>query len=154
VIAEVVSTNALNAQEKGCRVVVDASCTAYVSGDRILLARALDNVLRNAIEFSPQGGHVDVCLQEVSGRAVVSVRDFGAGVPEAMLASIFEPFFRVDESRQESTGGLGLGLAIVHRAVQSHGGTVQATNAGPGLMVTITLPDMLMERAESPRSAA
>jgi two-component system sensor histidine kinase CpxA len=149
-----VSTNTLNAQQQRCRIVVDAPRSGYVSGDRALLVRALDNLLRNAIEFSPPGGQIDVSLREVSGRAVASVRDYGAGVPETMLASIFEPFFRVDESRQESTGGLGLGLTIVQRAVQSHGGSVQATNAAPGLMVTITLPDVVMERAESPRSAA
>jgi two-component system sensor histidine kinase CpxA len=71
-----------------------------------------------------------------------------------MLTSIFEPFFRVDNCRHASTGGVGLGLAIVQRAVQLHGGSVRATNAEPGLMVSITLPAVWPEAASLPRSAA
>jgi two-component system sensor histidine kinase CpxA len=111
-----------------------------VTGDRALLTRVLDNVLRNAIEYSLVDGRIDVEVRQDGGEAVVAVRDYGTGVPDSMLASIFEPFFRVDESRESSTGGLGLGLAIVKRTVLLHGGSVTARNAGPGLIITVRLP--------------
>jgi two-component system, OmpR family, sensor histidine kinase CpxA len=99
----------------------------------------LDNVLRNAIEYSPMDSRVDVELRQERGEAVLTVRDYGSGVPDLMLASIFEPFFRVDESRESSTGGLGLGLAIVRRTVLLHGGSVTASNAKPGLLIAVRL---------------
>jgi len=154
VIAEVVTTNALNAQEKRSRVVVTADSAPWVRGDRVLLVRALDNVLRNAIDYSHADSQIDIQLREEDSQVAISVRDRGPGVPDAMLADIFEPFFRVDESRHASTGGVGLGLAIVKRAVQFHGGTVRATNADPGLMVTVVLPAAKAPRAVLPRSAA
>jgi two-component system sensor histidine kinase CpxA len=111
-----------------------------VTGDRVLLARVLDNVLRNAIEYSPVDGRIEIEGRQEGGEAVLAVRDYGIGVPDSMLASIFEPFFRVDESRESSTGGLGLGLAIVKRTVSLHGGSVTADNAAPGLRITVRLP--------------
>jgi two-component system sensor histidine kinase CpxA len=68
------------------------------------------------------------------------VRDYGPGVPAGELARIFDPFYRVDESRDASAGGIGLGLAIARRAIQVHQGVIAADNANPGLRVTITLP--------------
>jgi two-component system sensor histidine kinase CpxA len=68
------------------------------------------------------------------------VRDYGPGVPEEALPKIFQPFFRVDDSRDSSTGGMGLGLAIAMRAVGLHNGQVRAENAHPGLRVSIELP--------------
>jgi signal transduction histidine kinase len=76
------------------------------------------------------------------------------GVPDEMLTNIFKPFFRVDDCRHASTGGVGLGLAIVQRAVQQHGGSVRATNADPGLMVSIMVPAVWPPAASLPRPAA
>jgi two-component system sensor histidine kinase CpxA len=140
-VEDVVETNRLNALEKRCRVTAAGSArSAAVIGDRDTLARVVDNVLRNAIEYSPADGRIDVEVLEDGGDVVLRVRDFGPGVPDSMLNSIFAPFFRVDESRESSTGGLGLGLAIVRRTVLLHGGSVTATNAAPGLLVTVRLP--------------
>lgn len=154
VAADVVATNALNAQEKRCRVLVAGAISQCVTGDRQLITRALDNVVRNAIEYSSPDSQIDILLADENGTAVVHVRDYGPGVPDKMLTNIFEPFFRVDECRQPSTGGIGLGLAIVERAVQLHGGSVRATNAQPGLRVSITLPAVWSEAVSLPRSAA
>ncbi|WP_372796687.1 ATP-binding protein [Litorivivens sp.] len=79
----------------------------------------------------------------------MTLRDHGSGVPEDMLHKIFLPFFRVDESRQRASGGHGLGLAISKRIVKSHNGRITASNAQPGLTVSITLPASL--RVEPPR---
>ena len=72
--------------------------------------------------------------------ATISVRDHGPGVPEPFLADIFKPFFRVEDDRSRSSGGVGLGLAIARRAVEVHHGRITARNAQPGLAITIELP--------------
>ena len=81
--------------------------------------------------------------EEGVGYAVISVRDFGPGVPEAALAKLFLPFYSVADARDRQSGGTGVGLAITDRAVNLHGGTVIASNAaGGGLLVEIRLPVM------------
>jgi two-component system sensor histidine kinase CpxA len=72
--------------------------------------------------------------------AVLTVRDHGPGVPEAELQHIFEPFYRVSEARERTSGGVGLGLSIAERTVKLHGGTIRAENVPGGLLVTIELP--------------
>jgi len=70
----------------------------------------------------------------------ISVRDYGPGVPRESLGDIFKPFYRVETDRNRSSGGMGLGLAIAHRAVEIHQGRMTASNANPGLMIRIELP--------------
>ena len=70
----------------------------------------------------------------------ISVRDYGEGVPEQELGRIFDPFYRVEDDRNRSSGGVGLGLAIARRAVELHKGTIRARNANPGLLLEISLP--------------
>jgi two-component system sensor histidine kinase CpxA len=112
-----------------------------VNGDPGLLRSAIENVVRNAIFYSGQGGHIDVRLRLDNGNAVLIVRDNGKGVPEEALALLFKPFYRVDDSRGTTTGGMGLGLAIVRNAVAVHGGTVNARNVSPnGLEMELRIP--------------
>jgi len=112
-------------------------------GDRELLWRALENLLRNALRHTdPERGVVLTLEAERNNRWVnLAVRDYGSGVPEAELEKIFEPFYRVQESRDRITGGHGLGLSIAANAVQRHGGRIKAQNAEDGgLVVQISLP--------------
>ncbi len=112
-----------------------------VTGDPGLLRSAIENIVRNALFYSGQGGTIDVRLRVEDSQAVLSVRDNGKGVPEEALPLLFKPFFRVDDSRGTTTGGMGLGLAIVRNAVAAHGGTVVARNIVPhGLEVEFRLP--------------
>ena len=112
-----------------------------VDGDPGLLRSAIENVVRNAIFYSGQGGIVDVRLRVVDSQAVLSVRDNGKGVPEETLSLLFKPFYRVDDSRGTTTGGMGLGLAIVRNAMAAHGGSVTAGNVMPhGLEVELRMP--------------
>lgn len=112
-----------------------------VNGDPGLLRSAIENVVRNAIFYSGQGGTIDVGLVVDDGHAVLTVRDNGKGVPEEALPLLFKPFYRVDDSRGTVTGGMGLGLAIVRNAVAAHGGTVIARNVTPhGLEVEFRIP--------------
>jgi two-component system sensor histidine kinase CpxA len=111
-------------------------------GDRELLWRAIENLLRNALRHTDPTRGVALRLNAARQSGVcISVRDFGPGVPEGELEKIFEPFYRVHESRDRNTGGHGLGLAIAAAAVRRHGGDLSAANAPDGgLIVTITLP--------------
>jgi two-component system, OmpR family, sensor histidine kinase CpxA len=139
-LREVVDDCAVEAEARGCRVCLEVSESLHFRGDRELLRRAMENIVRNAIRYAPEGTPVDVRLASSRDDAEISVRDYGPGVPETELPKIFRPFFRVDESRDSSTGGVGLGLAIAHRAVTVHHGTMTARNADPGLLVSIELP--------------
>ena len=122
-----------------------------VNGDAVLLRSAAENVVRNAIFYSGHGGKVDVRLAQENGTAIISVRDNGPGVPEAAIPLLFKPFYRVDDSRGTTTGGMGLGLAIVRNAVLVHGGSVTAANVAPhGLEVQLRLPAL----APSPGDAS
>jgi signal transduction histidine kinase len=115
--------------------------TVQVTGDPGLLRSAVENVVRNAIFYSGQGGKIDVRLRVEEGAAVLAVRDNGKGVPEDALPLLFKPFYRVDDARGATTGGTGLGLAIVRNAVAVHGGSVSARNVAPhGLEVELRLP--------------
>jgi signal transduction histidine kinase len=72
--------------------------------------------------------------------ATITIRDYGTGVPDEALTRIFNPFFRVDNDRSRTSGGVGLGLAIARRAIDLHRGHIEAQNAGPGLRVLIEVP--------------
>ena len=125
----------------GATIAYQDSGDIRLNGDDGLLRSAVENVVRNAIFYSGQEGKIEVRAGKVGDTAVVSVRDNGPGVPENALPLLFKPFYRVDDSRGTTTGGMGLGLAIVRNAVAVHGGTVSAKNVVPhGLEVELRLP--------------
>ena len=141
VVAEIVDDADFEARGSNRSVRFESADECTVMGIEQLLRRAIENVVRNAVQYTPEGTEVQVELRINSGDAVIAVRDRGAGVPESALTKIFHPFYRVDEARAREAGGVGLGLAIAERAVRLHGGKVTAANAnGGGLIVTITLP--------------
>jgi len=123
-----------------CRIACACSQNVSLTGDPELIRRAAENVLRNAIRYSPEGATVDVEVGTDSGFAQIRIADKGPGVPDADLTRIFEPFYRVDDSRTAATGGVGLGLAIATRAVRLHNGSIEACNLNPGFLVTIRIP--------------
>lgn len=111
-----------------------------VNGSAELLRSAVENVIRNAVRYTTENSAVEVSLDWKLDTAMLTVRDHGPGVPDADLKRIFEPFYRVSEARDRASGGAGLGLSIAERTVKLHGGTIEATNTGDGLLVTIRLP--------------
>jgi two-component system, OmpR family, sensor histidine kinase CpxA len=114
-----------------------------LEGDRDLLRGAFENVLRNAIRYSPQGTEIEVSQSILDGKSVqVLIRDHGPGVPESQLQAMFEPFVRISQDKQPTDNkGFGLGLTIVRRSLELDGGTVSARNAeGGGLEVRMLLP--------------
>lgn len=115
--------------------------SCQIVGDSELLRRAIENVLRNAIHYSANGGTIDVSLIRADSWVQVLVADRGPGVDENELAQLFRPFHRVSQARDRETGGYGLGLAIAAKAVQRHDGEITAANRqGGGLEVSIRLP--------------
>lgn len=125
------------ANGKSVKIVEAAQCR--VTGSEPLLQSAIENVLRNAVRYTNEGTTVEVSLKSVDGKAHVSIRDHGDGVPEDELGNLFRPFYRVGEARERKTGGIGLGLAIAEQAIRAHKGTIAAKNLGDGLLVEIKL---------------
>lgn len=124
-------------------ITFDNSCSYLFMGELRLIHRAIENVLRNALRYSPNDKMVIISLHNdpVLNKVYIDTKDNGPGVPEDQLAKIFNPFYRVDTARQKETGGYGLGLAIAKRAIELHGGEIQVKNRqGGGLMLRIILP--------------
>ena len=141
VIRELVDNADFEAAARGNSVVLMRCDLCMFNGENSdWLASAVENVVRNAVRFSPRDQRVEV-RQFVEKDAVnIQIRDYGPGVPEDDLAHLFEPFFRVDETRGGDNSGTGLGMAIAHACVGRYGGTIKAENADPGLRVIISLP--------------
>ena len=140
-IEEVVRDANFEGAAKGCTVRTLGAAKSSVNGSRELLRSAIENVLRNAVRYSPQGAPVDVAVERSDAGLTVSVRDQGPGVPESEVERIFEPFYRVAESRDRDTGGEGIGLAITSRVMKAHGGSARADNrADGGFEVRLSLP--------------
>jgi len=114
-----------------------------IQGDSSLLHSAIENIVRNAMHYTPSNSQVTIHISTHEKQATIMITDAGNGVPENSLAHLFEPFYRVDEARDRQSGGFGLGLSIAARAIQSHHGSIHADNAKTGgLRVSITLPIM------------
>jgi len=112
-----------------------------LSGDPVLLVRMVDNLVDNAIKFTPAGGHVAVRLWQEDGELVFEVADTGIGIPADQLDLIFERFYQVDGSVTRRYGGAGLGLALVKEIAKAHGGRVTVeSQVGQGSTFTIWLP--------------
>ncbi len=113
-----------------------------LDADLTRLAQVFGNLLANSAKYTGRGGSVRVAAQRREGSVVVTVRDNGAGIPADSIASIFDMFSQVDRPLERSSGGLGIGLALVKGLVEMHGGTVTAESAGEGLgsTFTVTLP--------------
>ncbi len=103
----------------------------HVDGDSTRLTQMFANILHNAAKYTADGGNIRVTLTDEDGAAVVRVRDIGQGISPELLPSIFEPFTQADQSLARSAGGLGIGLALVRRLSELHGGTVRANSEGP-----------------------
>ena len=139
-IEEIAGDTSIEASAKNCGINLNETQSVTLAGDPELLRRAIENVVRNAIRYAPEGTTVDIDLQAAGGLAKICVRDYGPGVPESALPRIFDVFYRVEEDRDRASGGVGLGLAIAKRAVELHHGKLYARNASPGLLVAIELP--------------
>ena len=126
---------------RGCRVSLDIPDTFLIWGNREQLSHALENVMRNALSYSPDGGNISVTMRQEGIFFIIAVQDSGPGVPEENLEDLFRPFFRVVESRERGKGGSGIGLAIAESVVRRHHGRIWAENRPEGgLSIFLKLP--------------
>lgn len=141
ILEEVIQDANFEAAAKPCAVRLGGSPAVTVRGNRELLQSAIENVLRNAIRYSPAGQCVDVIVARLRDEVEILIRDRGPGVPGGDLTRIFEPFYRVAEARDRDSGGEGIGLAITAQVLAAHGGGAEARNLPDGgLEVRLTLP--------------
>jgi two-component system sensor histidine kinase CpxA len=135
-VQEVAADAAFEARARNRSVVVREAAECIVTGFEELLRSAVENVVRNAVRYTAEGTAVEIALRRGDSRAFLTVRDHGPGVPESLLAKMFQPFQRAADSE-----GAGLGLAIAESAVAVHAGAIRARNAPDGgLIVEFELP--------------
>jgi len=118
---------------------------ALIAANVTQLHSAIENIVRNAIHYTPANSSIEIELNTSNLTHSLRVRDQGPGVPAEDLPHIFEPFYRVDQARNRKTGGYGIGLAIVNRVISSHNGTVEARNSQQGLELLVELPAATIE---------
>jgi two-component system sensor histidine kinase GlrK len=139
-VHEAAHAHELAAQAKGLRLVIDAE-QASVEADPEKLRSIVDNLISNAVKFTPAGGTITVCAREQAGEAVIEVLDTGPGVPVEERESIFNLFFRGQTNGSAvRVKGSGLGLAIARELVEAHGGHIAVVGGGAGGHFRVTLP--------------
>jgi PAS domain S-box-containing protein len=104
----------------------------HLSADVVRLSQVFGNLLHNASKFTDKGGHICLSAERQVDHVAVSVKDNGVGIPPDKIGSVFDMFTQVDKTLERSQGGLGIGLTLVKRLVELHGGTVEARSEGPG----------------------
>jgi len=125
----------------GAEIKINVPEDLRVMAEPELLLRAIGNILRNAMRYAAAAGPITISAVRDGAQVALSIEDCGPGIPQAALAQIFDPFYRVDTSRDRETGGVGLGLSIVKTCIESCGGTVRCENRDPrGLRVIAMLP--------------
>lgn len=128
------------AAQRGIEIVLEAG-DAEVAGDPVALRRIFMNLVENSVKYNREGGTVTLAVGAENGRATVSVRDTGIGIPAESLPRLFRRFYRVDGARSRESGGAGLGLAICRSFAEAHEGTIDvASEPGRGTTFTVRLP--------------
>ncbi len=144
-VADAIERHRAAAAARSIEVAAEAELAAEagqpirVRADRARIAQVLDNLVGNAIKYTPAGGRVSVSLTVRPGRGIISVRDTGPGLTPDQLTRVFERFYRVDPSRSRDAGGSGLGLAIAEALTEAMGGRIWATSSGPGKGATFSV---------------
>ena len=129
------------ASEKQIELAFDGAERLELLGDRTRLAQLLDNLVSNAIKFTPEGGRVGVRLTQYERRVVVGVSDTGMGISPEEQARLFQRFFRTSEATRRAIQGTGLGLTITKAIAEAHGGTIEVeSTVGVGTTFVVELP--------------
>jgi PAS domain S-box-containing protein len=128
-----------SAQSKEIELNADLPANVFISGDAARLQQVVLNLLTNAVKFTPLNGRVEIKLARIESNAEISVRDTGSGISAEFLPHVFERYEQADKTKTSRNSGLGLGLAIVRRIVELHGGTIRAESPGEGFGATFTV---------------
>ncbi|MEI6578754.1 MAG: ATP-binding protein, partial [Eubacteriales bacterium] len=127
-------------KNKNLQVSVEGQCS-NIQADKDRLSQVFINLLSNAVKYTPEGGNIKITVSETDRNVSIKFQDNGAGIDGEELPFVFERFYRADKSRNRSTGGSGIGLAIVKSIVTAHGGTVEVqSKLNEGTCFTVTLP--------------
>ena len=127
-----------------------------VDCDAVRITQVFSNLLNNAAKYTPVGGSIWITAVRDQGTAIVRIRDTGVGIPAEKLPRLFEMFYQADTSLDRPDSGLGIGLTLVHRLLEMHGGSVEASSAGPGQgsEFTVRLPVVDAQGSRAPVPAA
>ncbi|MDY0964002.1 response regulator [Massilia sp. CFBP9026] len=147
-VASCLETFRATGRTDGYRIAVDLA-TGWVDGDPTRLEQIVSNLLDNALKYTPSGGAIDIALARAGDDVVLSVRDSGVGIPPELLPQVFDVFVQGAISIDRSQGGLGIGLSLVRRLVELHGGSVGADSPGAGLGSSFTIRLPCAELAQS-----
>jgi signal transduction histidine kinase len=119
----------LDAQERNVKLAIEApNDPAIVYADIGLMQRVLENLIRNALKFTPAGGKISIRLDKKPGAVAVAIEDTGCGIPKEDLEHVFDRFYRAENATQESTSNAGLGLAIVRKILDLHGSRITVSS--------------------------
>jgi signal transduction histidine kinase len=135
------------ADDRDIELALETHAVPAVLGDERWLKQVFVNLLDNALRYTPRGGTVTVRLWTENRRVYVAVQDTGIGIARENLPHLFERFYRTDSARARDSGGTGLGLPIVQRIAEAHGGDVQVqSDVGMGSTFTLVLPVLVPEK--------
>ena len=141
VLSQVLAAHAVLAEGHDIRLALSVDGDPVTDADPLRLRQMLDNLVRNALRYTPAGGSVEVRAQQLGDRVTIDVVDTGVGIDAEDLPHVFDRFWRAEKSRNRETGGSGLGLSIVRRLAEAHGGSISVTSSpGVGSVFRVTLP--------------
>ena len=128
-------------KEKRLTVTVQDMTGIKMTGNRVMIYRAMSNLIENAAKYNRDGGRISVTAEAAKHDIKIRIKDTGIGIPAEDLPHIFEPFYRVDRSRSRAVGGAGLGLPLVRDIVEKHGGKIERESTpGEGTEITVEFP--------------
>ena len=135
-LGEAVSAHVAALREAGKLAAHEVTCAAeplVIRGDAARIEQIVGNLIGNALKYTPAGGRVHISVQRMEGEVVLEIADTGIGMPQDLLRRAFDLFVQGERTRDRAQGGLGIGLTLVRRLVELHGGRIEAHSAGPGL---------------------
>jgi two-component system sensor histidine kinase CreC len=137
-VADVIEAHALECESRRLTVTLDQTATPTMHGDPVLIRQAIDNLYRNAIDFSPPGGRITLAIYPEDGQTIVDISDEGPGIPDYVGERVFERFFSLPrpDTGQKSTG---LGLNFAREVAELHGGSLVLENLDPGTRARLRL---------------
>jgi signal transduction histidine kinase len=148
VVEQAVQAGAPVAAARGISLTSSVDTAPFVNGDRMRIGQVIDNLVSNALKFTPEGGRVEVRASARRGIARIEVCDTGMGIPEGEQEQLFERFFRTARAQDEAIPGVGLGLSITKAIVEAHGGRISVRSVeGRGTTFRVDLPAGAADRS-------
>lgn len=142
ILAETAEELSRPIQEKHLTVSIGSMPDIRLTGNRVMLSRAVGNLFENAVKYNRDYGTISITARREAGKIIIRLADTGIGIPKEEILRIFEPFYRVDKSRSRAMGGSGLGLPLVKDILEKHGGTISVRSTpGESTVFTLEFPE-------------